>query len=54
MERWIAQATKEQRALLGFPMPGHKYWSAETVSAVESRYLAFGIDMSPYRDALGT
>jgi hypothetical protein len=52
MERWIAQASVEQRALLGFPVPGHSYWSIETVAAVEARYAAFGIDMSPYRDAL--
>jgi hypothetical protein len=52
MERWVAQASIEQRALLGFPMPGHNYWSAETVAAVEGRYAAFGIDMSPYRNAL--
>ncbi len=52
MERWIAEASVEQRALLGFPVPGHSYWSIETVAAVEGRYSAFGIDMSPYRDAL--
>ena len=52
MERWIAEASVEERALLGFPMPGHSYWSLETVAAVEGRYAALGIDMSPYRDAL--
>ncbi len=52
MERWIAQASVEQRALLGFPKPGHSYWSFETVAAVEGRYGAFDIDMSPYRQAL--
>ena len=52
MERWVASASVDQRALLGFPLPGHNYWSIATVAAVESRYAAFGIDMSPYRNAL--
>ena len=52
MEKLIAQASVEQRGVLGFPAPGHEYWTPQTVSAVEARYGAFGIDMTPYRDAL--
>ena len=52
MERLIATASVEQRCVLGFPAPGHDYWSAETIAAVEARYAALGIDMSPYRQAL--
>lgn len=52
MEKLVAQATVEQRGVLGFPPPGHEYWTAQTVAAVEARYQAFGIDMTPYRSAL--
>jgi hypothetical protein len=52
MERFIASATVEQRALLGFPKPGHGYWDRETVAAVESRYAVYGIDMEPYKAVL--
>ena len=52
MEKLVAEATVEQRSVLGFPPPGHKYWTPETLLAVEARYHAFGIDMTPYRAAL--
>jgi hypothetical protein len=52
MERLIAQASPEQRCVLGFPEPGNTYWTPETVAAVGARYGAWGIDMSPYREAL--
>lgn len=52
MEKLVAEATVEQRSVLGFPPPGHNYWTPETLLAVEARYHAFGIDMSPYRAAL--
>ena len=51
-ERLIAAASLEQRAVLGFPQPGSSYWCAETVDAVAARYRAFGMDMTPYREAL--
>jgi hypothetical protein len=50
-ERLIANASLEQRAVLGFPQPGSSYWCSETIAAVEARYGVFGIDMSPYRNA---
>lgn len=49
MEKLIAQASVEQRAVLGFPMPDSDYWNPQTVNAVEARYAAQGIDMTPYR-----
>ena len=52
MEKLVAQATVEQRGVLGFPPPGHEYWTPQTLAAVEARYQAFGIDMKPYRSAL--
>ena len=52
MEKLIARATVAQRTVLGFPPPGHEYWSAYTLAAVEARYRAYGIDMTAYRQAL--
>ncbi len=52
MEKLVADCTPAQRAVLGFPPPGASYWSTATIDAVEARYEAHGIDMSPYRRAL--
>ena len=52
LERLIAAASLDQRAVLGFPQPESSYWCAETVAAVEARYGMFGMDMTPYRTAL--
>ena len=52
MERLIASATVEPRCVLGFPEPGHPYWTTETVAAVSARYGALGIDMTAYEQAL--
>jgi len=49
MERLIASATVEQRCVLGFPKPGHPYWTPETIAAVKARYADLGIDMAPYQ-----
>jgi len=53
-ERLIARASLEQRAVLGFPQPGSRYWSDQTIAAVEARYGVFGMEMGPYRDAVTT
>ncbi len=45
---WIESATPEERELLGFPPPGHSYWTDETREGVSARYP--GMDMSPYLD----
>lgn len=52
MERLIAQATPEQRSVLGFPAPGDPYWDSDKISAVEARYGALGFDAAPYRQQL--
>ena len=52
MERLIARSSVEQRAVLGFPPPGDDYWCRETVAAVQARYGAYGIDMTPYAEGL--
>ena len=51
-ERLIAHCSPDQRTVLGFPPPGSAYWSDETIAAVEARYGAFGMDLTPYRAAL--
>lgn len=52
LERLIATASLEQRAVLGFPQPGSDYWCDDTIAAVEARYGPFGFDAAPYRTAL--
>jgi hypothetical protein len=52
LERLIAGASLEQRAVLGFPQPESGYWSEATIAAVEARHGVFGMDMTPYREAL--
>lgn len=44
---WIEVATPEERELLGFPPPGHSYWTEETLAGVGARYP--GMDLSPYQ-----
>jgi hypothetical protein len=48
LERLIAGASINQRAVLGFPQPGSDYWCKETLRAVEARYGMFGFDITPY------
>jgi hypothetical protein len=52
LERLIAQASVDQRCVLGFPAPGHPYWSPQTIEAVRARYGPLGMDLSPYTDVL--
>jgi hypothetical protein len=52
MEKLISEASVEQRSVLGFPAPGHTYWTLQTIAAVGARYEVFGMDMSAYREAL--
>lgn len=54
LARLLAAASLDQRAVLGFPQPGSSYWCSETIAAVQARYGAFGIDMTPYKQALAT
>jgi len=48
--RFMRHATLRQLTLLGFPAPGHPYWTAETLAGVAARYPH--LDMAPWRDAL--
>ena len=52
LERLIAGADLAQRAVLGFPQPDSDYWTEGTIAAVEARHGVFGMDMTPYRQAL--
>lgn len=52
LERLIASASLEQRAVLGFPQPGASYWCDETLAAVAARYRMFGFDITPYQEAV--
>ena len=52
MERWIATCTVDQRTLIGFPPPGHGYWSRELIMAVQARYGPLGFDASAYLQGL--
>lgn len=53
LERLVASASVEQRAVLGFPPPGSPYWCPETLEAVAARYGPFGFDPAPYSVGLG-
>jgi len=46
---FVAQATPRQLAVLGFPAPGHPYWTPATIDGVGRRYP--GLDMTPWRQA---
>ena len=52
LERLIAGASLDQRAVMGFPQPGNDYWCEQTIEAVEARYGVFGFDGTPYREAM--
>ena len=48
--QWMEGASPEDRTLLGFPAPGHEYWTLETLEGVAARYPA--TDMTPYERAM--
>ena len=52
MEKLIAEASVDQRCVLGFPAPGHPYWTPATLVAVAARYEALGMDIGPYARAV--
>ena len=52
LERLIAKLNVLQRNVVGFPKPGDIYWNEYTINAVKERYQCFGIDMTPYINAL--
>jgi hypothetical protein len=52
VEKLIARLTVQQRGVLGFPPPGHAYWTEDTVAAVRLRYGVFGMDVTPYLEGM--
>ncbi len=47
LHQLLEQSTPRQRQALGFPAPGHAYWTPQTIAQVQERYP--GMDLSPYR-----
>ena len=47
--RFVDRATERQLTVLGFPAPGHPYWTAQTLAGVAARYPM--LDLSPWRNA---
>jgi hypothetical protein len=45
--KFVNASTPRQLVALGFPPPGHPYWTAETLDGVAARYP--GLDMTPWR-----
>jgi hypothetical protein len=48
--RFMRHATVRQLTVLGFPKPGHSYWTSDTLAGVAARYPA--LDMTPWREAM--
>jgi hypothetical protein len=48
---FVQQATPRQLAVVGFPPPGHPFWTDGTLAGVAGRYP--GLDLAPWRAALG-
>lgn len=51
LEKLVARASVFQRTVLGFPRPGHRYWTRRTLDGVKARYEALGFDVTPYEEA---
>jgi ectoine hydroxylase-related dioxygenase (phytanoyl-CoA dioxygenase family) len=49
--RFVNRATERQLTVLGFPPPGHPYWTPDTLAGVSARYPL--LDLSPWREAMG-
>ena len=49
--RFVGHASVRQLTVLGFPEPGHPYWTPETLAGVGARYPA--LDMTPWARAAG-
>jgi hypothetical protein len=48
---FVQQATPRQLSVLGFPAPGHPFWTDETLAGVAKRYP--GLDLGPWLAAQG-
>ena len=51
-EKLVARSSVAQRTVLGFPAPGHPYWTPATLRLVTRRYQHLGFDPAPYALAL--
>jgi hypothetical protein len=51
MVKLLAEGSVAQRCVLGFPEPGHAYWTRGTLEAVRARLGPWGMDMAPYERA---
>ena len=51
MVRMLAESSVDQRSVLGFPEPGHAYWTKGTLDGVRARLGPFGFDVGPYEAA---
>lgn len=49
---FVRESDPRRLGLLGFPKPGHPYWTPDTIAGVGARYP--GLDMEPWRSALAT
>lgn len=47
---FVERATPRQLELVGFPPPGHPYWTSETLTGVALRYP--GLDLAPWQEAI--
>ena len=48
--RFVQRASERQLTVLGFPAPGHPYWTPDTLAGVAARYPM--LDLSPWSDAV--
>ena len=46
---FVQEATPRQLTAVGFPAPGHRYWTEATLAGVARRYP--GLDLAPWRQA---
>ena len=46
---FVQQASPDQLAVLGFPAPGHPFWTDQTLAGVARRYP--GLDLTPWQRA---
>ena len=49
--RYVEEATVRERTVIGFPPPGHRYWTPRTIREVNARYPK--MDMTPYLNSVG-
>jgi ectoine hydroxylase-related dioxygenase (phytanoyl-CoA dioxygenase family) len=48
--RFVGGASLRQLTVLGFPEPGHRYWTPQTLEGTAARYPM--LDMTPWREGL--